>query len=80
MICGRSTQRDKGQRALTVSYVVGAWAEARRADISSSTPEVKPDQELQVTDEVAEVLKEFSNVMPLEVAKHLPPGRQLTTR
>lgn len=39
--------------------------------------EVKPDHKLEISDEVAEVLKEFSNVMPLELPKHLPPLRAI---
>lgn len=37
--------------------------------------EVKPDVKMKVPDDVAEVLKEFNDVMPSELPRHLPPQR-----
>lgn len=53
------------------------WLKRGEPTYLAAMLELKPDKVVEIPDEVAGVLREFKDVMPPELPKHLPPRRAI---
>lgn len=68
---------DKGKTKDGLLSALQVEAGLKRGEVTylAALVEVKPDQMVEVPDSVAEILREFDDVMPSELPKSLPPRR-----
>lgn len=71
------TKAGKQRHGMLSAIQVGNGLKKGAVTYLSAFIEVKPDHKVEIPDKVAEILKEFADVMPSELQKNLPPRRAI---
>lgn len=71
------TKAGKQRHGMLSAIQVGNGLKKGAVTYLSAFIEVKPDHKVEIPDKVAEILKEFADVMPSELQKNLPPSRAI---
>ena len=68
-------KRPSGEKTLSALQLEKGLRKGEQTYVAAII-EIKPDKQVEVPDAIAPILSRFTNVMPLELPKKLPPRRQ----